>query len=305
MKLTFRQTDCLTRQLQGSTLRVKLGFLLAVMVITWFLLSWNTTLCVYFQFLMWLRSDACKTWEDTGDVTRGDYTWWQRACLLERDWEKMDYLCRDLRLMGNWPVCFDDQYSPVKPSKPCVVYSFGIAYDFRFDDAMAIYNCTVYSFDPSMDVEDHRRGSNIYFKKLGIGAADDLNFIPRLDGYTKSADRWKIMTLSSIMKVLGHTPQSLSVIKLDVENNEWHVLKNLLDEGIIQQLPQVLIEWHIFSDSPPHGLYKDMHEDYTRFKMSGFEKFWMRSEGRNHWLPKMVTQTETAYINRKYKPPAT
>ncbi|CAL1535253.1 unnamed protein product [Lymnaea stagnalis] len=213
----------------------------------------------------------------------------------------MDYLCRDVRLMGNWPVCFDDPYSPVGASKPCVVYSFGIAYDFRFDDAMAIYNCTVYSFDPSMAVDDHRRGSNVHFKKLGIGATDDPDFTPRLDGYTKASDRWKIMTLGSIMRMLGHTPQSLSVVKIDVENNEWPILTNLLDEGIIQQLPQVLIEWHIFSDSPAHSKYRKMHEDYTRFKKSGFDKFWMRPEGRDHWLPKMVTQAEIAYVNKNYK----
>ncbi|XP_059168878.1 uncharacterized protein LOC131950675 [Physella acuta] len=274
---------------------------LLIFVICFIFASRSNSMCVYFPILMWLRSDACDIWEETDFNSWGDYSWWQRACLLEKDWKNMDYLCKDVRLMGNWPVCFDEPYRPVKDNKPCIVYSFGIANDFRFDDAMAIYNCTVYSFDPSMNVEDHVRGSHVHFKKLGIGVEDNPNFIPRFDGYAKPGDHWNIQSMTSIMKMLGHTPQSISLLKMDVENNEWSILTNLLDAGILQKLPQLLIEWHIFNDSPPHSRYKQMHEDYERMKSAGFLKFWMRNEGRDHWLPAMVTQAEVTYINSKFK----
>lgn len=53
---------------------------------------------------------------------------------------------------------------------------------------------------------------------------------------------------------------------------------------------------HIFTNR-----YKKMHEDYERMKSAGFLKFWMRNEGRDHWLPAMVTQAEVTYINSKFK----
>ena len=44
-----------------------------------------------------------------------------------------------------------------------------------------------------------------------------------------------------------------------------------------------------------------MHTDYKTFRALGFKKFWMRNEGRNHWLPRFVTQAETAWVNTKTK----
>ncbi|XP_055891024.1 uncharacterized protein LOC106074906 [Biomphalaria glabrata] len=302
MKLTMRPKEFLGRLYSESSLRFRLLALVLGMFLLTLLVTRYQSWCVRFPALLWLRYDICKAWEDfsfTPDFDQS-HRWWQIACQLESDWETIDYECKDLRRMGNWPVCFDEPFRPPDKNKPCIVYSFGIAFDFRFDDAMAKFNCTVFSFDPSMQVKDHRRGDNVHFRKLGIGAKDNAEFKPRLDGYTKPEDHWNVRSLGSIMKMLGHTATSISLLKLDIEGNEWSVLTNLLDEGILEKLPQVLIEWHIFNDSPPHEMYPKMSEDYIRFQSLGFRKFWMRNEGRNHWIPKMVTQAEVAYINSKY-----
>ncbi|KAL5013290.1 hypothetical protein ScPMuIL_007560 [Solemya velum] len=48
---------------------------------------------------------------------------------------------------GGWEVCEDAQY---RPERPCLVYSFGIANDFSFDDGIEKrYGCEVHSFDPT------------------------------------------------------------------------------------------------------------------------------------------------------------
>ena len=99
------------------------------------------------------------------------------------------------------------------------------------------------------------------------------------------------------MKWLGHTMDSVSLIKMDVEVNEWAILDQMLAEEQLSKLPQFLIEWHIFKDSPHRDQLDKIYSDYMRFKNLGFKKFWMRDEGRDHWLPKMHTQAETAYIN--------
>ena len=58
---------------------------------------------------------------------------------------------------GGWEICDDPAVRP-RPGPGCIVYSFGINYDFSFDDHVAqIYGCHVYSFDPSMKDETHNR----------------------------------------------------------------------------------------------------------------------------------------------------
>jgi hypothetical protein len=52
---------------------------------------------------------------------------------------------------------------------PCVVYSFGIADNWIFDDFMAERGCEVRSFDPSMTAPRHWRGPRHLFEPVGIG----------------------------------------------------------------------------------------------------------------------------------------
>ena len=48
------------------------------------------------------------------------------------------YLCKDKK---HWPY-------PSTSSDKCLVYSFGIDWDFKFDDAIAEMGCEVHAFDP-------------------------------------------------------------------------------------------------------------------------------------------------------------
>ena len=56
---------------------------------------------------------------------------------------------------GGWEICDDPA---VRPAHDCIVYSFGINWDFTFDDYVAkVYGCHVYAFDPSMEMKQHNR----------------------------------------------------------------------------------------------------------------------------------------------------
>lgn len=57
---------------------------------------------------------------------------------LELDEDGAYYLCKDENI---WPF-------PTQSSHPCLVYSFGISWDFKFDDAIAKLGCEVHAFDP-------------------------------------------------------------------------------------------------------------------------------------------------------------
>ncbi len=51
---------------------------------------------------------------------------------------------------GNKYVCLDYFYGDVK-SGNCLIYSFGVAGDWTFEEAMAGLGCTVRAFDPTID----------------------------------------------------------------------------------------------------------------------------------------------------------
>ncbi|PVD35096.1 hypothetical protein C0Q70_06377 [Pomacea canaliculata] len=119
--------------------------------------------------------------------------------------------------MGNWLVCFDDN---LVPQNNCLVYSFGIDYDFRFADAMAAIGCTVYSFDPSMlDTADHKRGDRVFFKRIGISDNDDDYFVPSVDEYDEqrpAVNGWPKRRLQTILDLLGHRKVRTTVTCTDL-----------------------------------------------------------------------------------------
>ncbi|XP_055955287.1 probable methyltransferase-like protein 24 [Patella vulgata] len=166
--------------------------------------------------------------------------------------QPLEHKCIYSRWMGNWKVCFDETSAP---RKSCLVYSFGIANDFSFDEAMEAEGCMVYSFDPSMGVEDHKHSVNVYFKNLGLGSHDMDNFSPRSDEYVSYSQKWKIRTLKSILIMLGHEKRFIDVLKFDVEGYEWEIMLNLMKDGLLPQIGQILTEWHIFPDLPPREMF--------------------------------------------------
>ena len=52
-----------------------------------------------------------------------------------------------------------------------------------------------------MSVNDHRRGQNIWFYRIGIGSKD-----------TTTSDGWKMRTLSSLVKQFNDTDVKIFVI---------------------------------------------------------------------------------------------
>lgn len=92
---------------------------------------------------------------------------------------------------GHKAVCLDQTISPVYNN--CLVYSFGINHMWTFDEAMEMYKCQVFSFDPSMDVKTHDRSPNIHFYNIGLAGEN------RLDQTTG----WNLKTASSIYQMLS------------------------------------------------------------------------------------------------------
>ncbi|XP_067657291.1 probable methyltransferase-like protein 24 [Haliotis asinina] len=243
------------------------------------------------------NQDLCEIWK--GETPRTDVKqWWQWACLIEWDMDSADgYQCQNKEFMGNWPVCWDEDY---KPRDPCLVYSFGIGNDFSFDDAMAERGCTVYSFDPSMGVTDHKHSERVFFKNIGLGASDTDSFYPNFDGFVRHSTSWKVRTLKSIMQLLGHEKRVIDVLKIDIEVYEWAVTANILKDGLFPQIRQFLVEWHIFPNEPFRNHFQDMYEVYMSLQKNGFQFYHKYSFRKYHHYRYWNLRAHMSYVNTHF-----
>ncbi|XP_043209808.1 methyltransferase-like protein 24 isoform X2 [Amphibalanus amphitrite] len=140
---------------------------------------------------------------------------------------------------GDRPVCLDSEFSISDERSPCVVYAYGVSYDWTFDDGMARFGCEVHSFDPSIGAQPARRPSGVHFHPVGLGRNDHVN-----------AYGWQIWTLDRAMRELGHDHlPRLQYLKLDSEGSEWDMFSQQLFDGVghqaLDKFDQIGVEVHM------------------------------------------------------------
>jgi len=134
----------------------------------------------------------------------------------------------------------------------CIVYSFGINDDPSFDhDVVTRWpECEVFAFDPSIGrrTGDTFLGDGIHFYNIGLGGYNT--------GVSETDERgWQIMTLGSIMEMLGH--DRVDVLKMDIEGSEWDTWRewrnNAGDGGNVgERIGQLLAEIHFSMNATVH-----------------------------------------------------
>ncbi|KAK3888732.1 hypothetical protein Pcinc_007207 [Petrolisthes cinctipes] len=164
-------------------------------------------------------------------------------------------------LDGDKWICYEPGLAP--DPKDCLVYSFGISNEWSFDDAMDKYGCQVrlryageldggeegsdwaswvmlnevYSFDPTMNLPNFKRGSNIYFKNLGLEG---------YKGTLPEREQSKVDTLGNIMRMLGHEGRRIDYLKIDIEGSEIPALEQVFSDAphLLTQVSQLGMEVH-------------------------------------------------------------
>lgn len=140
-------------------------------------------------------------------------------------------------------ICLDNIHPP------CVVYSFGIAYNWIFDDFMIDQGCHVFSFDPSMTLGKHKRHKNHLFEPIGVG--------PKSGTHTGKSTlyggktNYEVLSLQDMMKRYDH--DHLDMIRMDVESAEWNVLQQWTHDNLWHQIDQLLLEIHMYENQKMHA----------------------------------------------------
>ncbi|XP_060067088.1 probable methyltransferase-like protein 24, partial [Ylistrum balloti] len=160
---------------------------------------------------------------------------------------------------GGWDVCNDTEY---RPSSPCLVYSFGVAGDWSFDDEVSkIYGCEVHSFDPSIGKPDHKRSDKITFHNLGLWG--------RPKG---KKGNWNMMNLKGIIEMLGHSGKIIDILKMDIESSEWEALPDMLATGVLKNVRQLDFEFH--GEPNPNESHRSKLNALRNLNDQGFKLFW-------------------------------
>ena len=169
---------------------------------------------------------------------------------------------------GHKYVCMDDEQLDLPRTNSCIVYSFGINNDWTFDDDMARFGCSVFSFDPSMNMSSHVRNEMIHFQPVGVGDRDGRGELG-----------WRLLTLESIAERLGHTRCTIHYLKMDVEGSEWAVFRQQAALGTgstLSRVEQLSTELHFLARLPPErhtDFYRELYESLLALQALGFYVF--------------------------------
>jgi len=161
---------------------------------------------------------------------------------------------------GQKAVCLDKDVAP-RPGH-CLVYSFGINYEWSFDEEMETYGCNVYSFDPTMDTKQDQfdYSTRIHFYKMGL--SDRENSTHRL----KSLDSFYQMLSSR------HREVSIDYLKMDIEFAEWVSIPQIISSGMIKRIRQMAVEVHFSLNETVEHL-RDLAEILRSLEKSGMIRF--------------------------------
>ncbi|XP_041815134.1 methyltransferase-like protein 24 [Chelmon rostratus] len=140
---------------------------------------------------------------------------------------------------GAWAACLDPDYSLAHriQSKHCRVYSFGLGVDDRsLEHFLTSAGCEVHCFDPSLK-QPHLQQDEMWLHRLSVDWRDPN---PAIVAQRQYANTKKLAT---ILNDFGH--RQVDVLKADMESAEWKILENLILEGVLDSVGQLLLEVHL------------------------------------------------------------
>nr|XP_027220569.1 uncharacterized protein LOC113812844 [Penaeus vannamei] len=131
---------------------------------------------------------------------------------------------------GDKKFCADESVAP--PTRPCIVYSFGVGNDFSFDKAMGGYGCDVFAFDDDMyhDIYERNPFPRVHFAHIRLGK--NLLVDTEINKIENSTFEFLYRPLDNIMFILHHQESNVDFLKLDVEGSEWEIFGESIFKNI-------------------------------------------------------------------------
>ncbi|KAG0042822.1 hypothetical protein BGZ83_012136 [Gryganskiella cystojenkinii] len=160
---------------------------------------------------------------------------------------------------GKW-LCGLSLYEE-KPRSKCVIYSFGVNHETRFEGEMLDRTeCEIFAYDASvsrMGPETQGR-AKAHFKPYFVGDRDYVD---------KNGIQWK--TLRTLMKENGH--EWIDILKVDIEGSEYSTFKAMMEDFDTLPFSQLQIELHVDRASIN---FEQFLEWWQFLEYKGLRPFW-------------------------------
>lgn len=157
----------------------------------------------------------------------------------------------------------------------CLIYSFGCAGDFKFEDAIFAMHggdCEIHVFDPAnWERPGDKERKNIHYHAWGLKSTyDDSSSVVWPKGRGGG-----FKTFPETLDLLGHQNRTIDIFKIDCEGCEWSTYKDWIEHDI----RQILIETHGVptpQGTPKARWYKkplDVSQYYKQYSDNGYALF--------------------------------
>lgn len=114
-----------------------------------------------------------------------------------------------------------------------IAYYFGESNKNDFNEDLANRDINVYIYDQTIKSFPNKN-PKLHWKKIGLGQ--------------KTKKNKNIMTINELISENDHTSEQNMILKMDIELEEWNILKDL-SEDILEQFKYIVLELHFENDA--------------------------------------------------------
>ena len=186
----------------------------------------------------------------------------------------------DLEYIADYPLCKSQL------SGKGIVYSYGIAKDYTFENAMINKGYEVHAFDPTTEFrpyhEKNKGAINFHYGGLGSGEIASTNDYGKMGG--------EMATLAQTMEKLGH--DHIDILKVDCEGCEVFAL---LNELALTKVTILTLELHF------GGFEYTLKDDFPQ-KLMDMVKFLLVDSKFKIFFRSFRSDVIFTYRKRKWKP---
>jgi hypothetical protein len=193
-------------------------------------------------------------------------------------------MCNKLESLsaGNFK-CYSDgtllceDYVSHNADQDCLVYTFGIANEWDFEDWIGSKGCEVHAHDPTTrfkEIHEGHEATNVHFHYEGLGipgeTATNLMHYGDMGGPMK--------TLGALWREHGHAQRRISILKIDCEGCEFEAFHQLAvnEPEVMSQVCTIIMELH-FSET------LQMKSAHQLKRMASFWQHYVEEFGFRFW----------------------
>ena len=105
-----------------------------------------------------------------------------------------------------------------------------------------------------------------------------------------------------VLIIISYISQKIiDILKMDIETYEWPVMEQLLQQGLMHSVRQLLIEWHIFPNQPMRTDFHSMYKTCIQLQDVGFRPFYKNAWSRHHSFEYFNSQMDNSMVNVELK----